>query len=199
MVFVAGNQEDGAHVAIGKKAVARNLSAIIDIEGVCDGHVRAGRNQCVQVRDGSAVFPEEAVQIDVSSIKIKRSAHDLTSRINAFPFAAGITPNRLEISHYSVLPKKRMEELVTYSVGNADDLSGIVNPVCVSECSSQCAEVFHAFVLSQKKGVLSHISRQVRGADDFAMVVKITEREAKKRTREGASESAEVRHLAVLP
>src|SRR4029077_18285689 len=100
-----GDQQDGTHVAIGKKPVARNLAPIIDVEGVCDGQVGAGVDQRVQVQDGAAVLPKKSMEIDAC----KRGAHDLTLRINAFRFAARITPNGLKISHYSVLPKKRME------------------------------------------------------------------------------------------
>src|SRR6266852_3684104 len=116
MILVARNQQNGVLVAIGKHSLGCDLSAIIDANGSWNKHTRAKRNQRVQVHDGTAVLPKEPVQ--VVEVVVKRSSHDLTSRINAVRLAVGIVANGLEIGNDSISPENRME-CVT-GLGKAD-------------------------------------------------------------------------------
>ena len=57
MIFVAGEEEYTSQITRRGKPVRRNLSPVIDFEGIYCGHVRRWSNERVDVDWGASLFP----------------------------------------------------------------------------------------------------------------------------------------------
>ena len=106
MVLVARDQQDGTLVTVGVRSKPGNLSSVVDVVRFRYCHVRARKNQGLQVDDGTSVLPQEptvrtAPQGDESpticSLElIAYAVLQVSPRYNS------------KIGHHAVLPEKTM-------------------------------------------------------------------------------------------
>ena|SRR5579863_4179995 len=139
MIFVAGNQQDSMHVAVGKKSLARNLSEIIDVKLAYDLNLGCGNDQIVHVDHGFAIVGKKSRP--ASDPANPRFSYHLAYGIDAEGCAAGLPRNNSEIGHHAVLPAKCMVRHGTGYVGPADNKARVADPIRLRFITSQGAQV----------------------------------------------------------
>ena len=128
MFLVAGDQQDGTLVTVGVRSKPGNLSSVVDIVCFRYCHVRAGKNQGLQVHDGTSVLPQEPM---VDPATVSRIAHNLLAGIDCVRCSARIASQNPEIGHHAFLPQKAMAcRSARIQLCASDNFSRIVDPPC---------------------------------------------------------------------
>ena len=177
-------------VAIREHSHPGDLSTIVDKGAIAPRcQTRAVGQESIPVRH-EAVVPKKPVRGTASTRK--GIAHDLTLGVGVKCETAIITVEGSEVSHDAILPEKGEESLIVFVSGEADNLSGIIDPFGNSATPPKCAQVSERAFIPQK-GMRCLISRQIRITYNLSPVVEavgITLR---------ASQSAKILHCAVFP
>src|SRR5216684_4058765 len=102
-----------------------------------------------------------------------------------------------EVGYHSILPKVAEHGLVVLVAGKANDFSGIVDRVSVSEIASKSGHIGKDAAVPEE-GVVEKVPlrpsyREIHGASHLTKVVKTSDKAI------GASEVANVDHFAVVP
>jgi hypothetical protein len=128
------DQEESMLVAVGERAEAADLSAVVDEECFGQCQVCTRRNKIVQI-DELAVVPKDrmldwvgASGKGLSSVK-SRSTDNLTCRIDSIGGTACISRQGAQVCDCALLPKECKQRLVALVGGAADNGSGIVQPL----------------------------------------------------------------------
>ncbi len=88
MFLVAWDQQNPTVVTVGIFSKSGDLSSVVDVVRFRNCYVRAGKNQGLQVDNGTSVLHQEPT---VNRPTISRIAHDLLARIDCISCTAGIT------------------------------------------------------------------------------------------------------------
>jgi len=146
-ILFARNQED--HVAeifvvdwrdAFGNGLRQNLSAVIDVEGICELQARAWGNDTVQVNHPCALLPHERVE---KVVAIRGPANNLASFIDGSAAAARIAINRSEVENLTVFPSNGIMDTFRRQVGRAGNYSRVVNPNSLRATPAQRTQVFH--------------------------------------------------------
>src|SRR5690349_10176552 len=103
----------------------QNLSAVIDVEGICELQARAWGNDTVQVNHPCSVFTHGRVE-KVGAIR--GPANSLVSFIVCSAAAARIAINRSGVENLTVFPSDDIMDTFRRQVGRAGNYSRVVNP-----------------------------------------------------------------------
>jgi len=132
----------------GRHANAGNFSAIVDIKCRHQLQARVPRNQTIQVNHGAALLPQKCAR----GLKAyPRSAHNLAFRIYALRLTTRIAGHSSEIGHDALPPQKSVPHPVAWVIGNADNISLIVNPEWLSVIPSKSAQIRERSTVPEKR------------------------------------------------
>ena len=123
VIVVAGDQDDGMNVAIGKDSVGSNFAAVID--GKVMFSSEAGVISVFRLTGGSP-FSHKTAAPSLPQSCGGGVADDLAFRVDDQCFAAAVAGEQPDIDHLPVFPENRVSP--TKKIGIADDLALVINP-----------------------------------------------------------------------
>src|SRR5690349_15010313 len=118
----------------------QNLSAVIDVEGICKLQARAWGDDTVQVNHPCALLPHKRVE---KVVAIRGPANNLASFIDGSATAARLAIQRPEVENLTVFPSNRVMDTFRRQVGRAGNYSRVVNPNSLRATPAQRTQVFH--------------------------------------------------------